>query len=453
MAGGHGGLHEPEEHFRQVFEHAGIGMAIVGLDGRFLCVNRRLSADDHAADDAESQRLAAGTCDRVELEKRYRHGDGRWLWVQLTRAVIRDVGGAPRFFVDHLQDIGRCKQAAQRQAWSREVTRQFPNGAIIVFDRDLRYELADGGGLAEVGLSREMLEGKTIFEIFPPAVCALLEGPYRAAFAGQHSVLDVPFADRVYQLHVRPVRADDGQIIAGLAMTQDLTARVRAERGLAASLAEKEVLLKEVHHRVKNNLQIVSSLLSLQAAHLADDLARAALRETQARVHSIALVHEKLYLTKDISRVDLVAYLHDLVATIVQAQSRAAPVRVTGAALAVPIDVAVPCGLVVNELVANALKYACDGEAGGPIRVGVTVEGEQVALVVADAGPGLPPGFDPLTARSLGMHLVRALARQLGGGLEVQSSREGSRFTVRFRMGARGAAGGEGGGAPGEVEA
>lgn len=216
--------------------------------------------------------------------------------------------------------------------------------------------------------------------------------------------------------------------------TRDLAeAKVRLE----ASLAEKEVLLREVHHRSKNNMQVLSSLIRLQAEGVRGDSDREALRASERRIRAMALVHEKLYRAEDLSRVDLGAYLRDLVGQLVPAFAQT-PVRVRVSADGVPasIDTAVACGLLVNELVSNAVRHAFASVAEPAVEVVLQCNrapAPSFELTVADNGPGLPAGFDPEGARSLGFQLVRTIARnQLGGELKVESSASGLSVRVRF---------------------
>jgi two-component sensor histidine kinase len=195
-----------------------------------------------------------------------------------------------------------------------------------------------------------------------------------------------------------------------------------AERddALRTSLGEKEVLLKEVHHRVKNNLQIIASLLDLQANSITDRGTAEMLRESRNRVRSMALIHEHLYGTDELARIDLPDYIRDLCSSLASSYSMN-QVAVTSQVddLAFDIDTAIPCGLVINELVSNALKYAFD-KAGGTVRVELRKAPDAepgFVLTVTDDGVGLPAEADPNDSSSLGLQLVSALVRQLRGDL------------------------------------
>jgi len=232
-----------------------------------------------------------------------------------------------------------------------------------------------------------------------------------------------------------PARLDTGVIFTVL----DITDRKRAEAQVRASLREKEVMLREIHHRVKNNLQTISSLLDLQADSAPEDAAKVALQNSRRRVRSLALVHEILYQSDDLARFDLSAYLTSLCHHLVGMyrglrDAVRLTVDVAGASLA--LDDAIPCGLIVSELVDNAYAHAFPGERSGTISVQVLTEADRVALTVADDGAGLPAEVAPETVSSLGLRLVHLLSRQLGGSLHIVRN-QGTTFRVLFRPGPR----------------
>jgi two-component sensor histidine kinase len=203
---------------------------------------------------------------------------------------------------------------------------------------------------------------------------------------------------------------------------QELVERQRAEAKVQSALAEKDVLLREVHHRVKNNLQVVASLLDLQAGTLRDTTARQALRESKDRVQSMARIHEYLYKCSDVTRIGMETYLRNLTSALREVFSTA-PIRLSVRVAGVRLDMdrAIACGLIVNELVSNAFKHAFPANQAG--EVGVTLEAQEgeYVLSVQDTGVGLPAGMDPQATSSLGLRLVQLLTRQLGGTLTLGS--------------------------------
>jgi PAS domain S-box-containing protein len=221
--------------------------------------------------------------------------------------------------------------------------------------------------------------------------------------------------------------------LVGIAL--DVTDRKEAEGRLVSSVREKAALLQEVHHRVKNNLQVVSSLLHLQAAQLTDPAARAASRSSQNRVRAMALVHEAVYRSGDLGRIDLARHLDGLCAHLARAH-RADPDRVrvgvSAEGVELELDRAVPCSLLVNELVSNAFQHAFPDGRRGTVTVAAGPEPDgRVALTVADDGIGLPPGLDFRQAKTLGLQLVATLTEQLGGTVGLDRS-AGTAFRITF---------------------
>jgi PAS domain S-box-containing protein len=228
-------------------------------------------------------------------------------------------------------------------------------------------------------------------------------------------------------------RDHDGKPLRLTGVNIDISARKQAETELKAALHEKEVLLKEIHHRVKNNMQVISSLVDLQAGQLQDKAVRTALQDVTHRVRSMALVHEKLYQSTDMARIDFAEYVQSLLTYLWRSYGAAAS-RIQLVSnlnpLALPIHAAVPCGLIINELTTNALKHAFCGRDGGEVHVSLQA-GERVCIRIQDNGNGLPAELDWRQTKSLGLRLVQILARQLSATVEV-SSGEGTEFSVSF---------------------
>jgi two-component sensor histidine kinase len=205
---------------------------------------------------------------------------------------------------------------------------------------------------------------------------------------------------------------------------------------LRASLTEKELLLKEIHHRVRNNLQIVSSLLNLQSDHVEDAATLAALRDSQDRVRAMAQIHEKLYQSEGLARIDVADYIRSITTSLFASYG----VRQEQIALSLDVDevplgleTAIPCGLIINELISNALKHAFPGGRPGGVQVELKAQGEgRLLLRVSDDGVGLPEHFDVKRSRSLGLQLVYALTDQLDGTVDVQHAPR-TTFEVRFQ--------------------
>ncbi|PWB65036.1 MAG: hypothetical protein C3F14_05995, partial [Deltaproteobacteria bacterium] len=200
--------------------------------------------------------------------------------------------------------------------------------------------------------------------------------------------------------------------------------RKRAEEALRDSLSEKEILLKELAHRTKNNMQVVGSLLSLQAVSTADDKLLAALSEIQDRIRAMALVHENLYRSGNFASLNLRDYLKDLMTSLLRTHpggDGSIRMDLDLEEIFISIDAALPCGLIINELVSNSLKHAFPGGKSGAIFLTLRRAGERVELAYRDDGPGLPPDIDLSRTRTLGLKLVYNLAvKQLRGALEIR---------------------------------
>lgn len=219
------------------------------------------------------------------------------------------------------------------------------------------------------------------------------------------------------------------------AMQQEVVTRQRAEEEIKLSLKEKEVLLKEIHHRVKNNLQIITSLLNLQSAQIKDPEAVMLFRESQSRVRSMALIHEKLYQSKDLARIDFDGYVRDLMVYLFRSYA-ANPdqirTHIETHNMFLGIDTAIPCGLIISELVTNTIKYAFPDGKRGKLFVGIGPEDDgHLTLRVEDDGVGFPEGFDWRESDSLGLQLVSTLSAQLHGTVEV-NGKGGTSFKITF---------------------
>jgi two-component sensor histidine kinase len=216
-------------------------------------------------------------------------------------------------------------------------------------------------------------------------------------------------------------------------LTKSALTNIELER----RVQEKDILLSEIHHRVKNSLQVVSSLLSLESARIHDPSVNEMLQSTQSRIRSMALIHQTLYQSKDFAHVDFHAFLLSFVPTLIQSYS-VRPDRVSVAfhvaEVRLPIDAAIPCGLIVNELISNALKHAFPDDRMGTIRISFTQdEDNQATLSVVDDGVGIPEDFSLEHSVTLGVQLVYLLAGQIAGTVAFTKSAPTS-FVVRFPL-------------------
>ena len=316
--------------------------------------------------------------------------------------------------------------------------------AIISVDADQRILLFNQGAERIFGYSFQEIEGQLLDNLLPSRLAeahrhhirefgrsgsqARRMGERREILGRRKDGTEFPA-----EASISKVDTDDGTMFT--VILRDVTRRVQAEEKLRTSLREKEALLKEIHHRVKNNLQVVSSLLGLQSRAVQEERTRKMFQESQNRVHSMALLHEALYQSDNPSRVDVPEYIRQLAAHLFQSygvKSENVRLRTELETLYLSMDAAVPCGLIVNELVSNSLKYAFPDGRDGEVRIALRQQPHGIAhLIVADDGVGLQQDFDWKRSRSLGLRLVHTLAEQLGARIEV-ASRRGTEVRLTF---------------------
>ena len=300
---------------------------------------------------------------------------------------------------------------------------------------------------------------------FPPALCTHWEEMIQAVFdTGQvkDDIFELPSGDNriIIYRQLIPELNELEEVETVLVTSRDITRQKEAELALKqahheleekvqartmelattnaqlkSSLEEKEVLLKEIHHRVKNNLQVISSLFSLQANYTADPQVLEVLQDSQHRVRSMALIHEKLYRSENLARIDFSDYINDLASTLFRtynAAQKQITLHLNASRLILELEQAIPCGLIVNELISNALKHAFPDGQPGQIQIGLCAdEPDCITLIVEDDGVGLPADFDFYQTDSLGLTLVTSLTAQLDGSIDLTQSR-GTKFAINF---------------------
>jgi two-component system, cell cycle sensor histidine kinase and response regulator CckA len=411
---------------------------VLGQNMRFL-----QGAD---TDQAAVDRLWAATESEQEFSVEllnYRK-DGTPFWNQISITPVRDAAEKVSHLVAVLHDLTDRKRAEETLRDSEIQYRRLFEAAkdgILILDAETGMILDVNPFLVEMlGYSHKQLLGKKIWDLglFKDIVAseanfvALQQQEYiryedqpLETTDGQRR--DVEFISNVYQVEHRKIIQCN---------IRDITERKRAQEALQELLREKESLLKEVHHRVKNNLQVISSLMRLQSSQVDNPVAQAALRDMQNRIGSMALLHETLYQSDSFARVNLATYLQSLCSQLFHslvANPESIQLCLDVASVSLDVNQAVPCGLLVNELVSNCLKHAFPNGRQGEIRVEVQPvdDGPAVRLRVADNGVGLPADFDMQQLHSLGLQLVSDLVSQIQGRLEIGGG-PGAAFDVVF---------------------
>jgi PAS domain S-box-containing protein len=341
-----------------------------------------------------------------------------------------------------VQDVTERKRVEEALRQSEERVRQqlaeleaiyatTPLG-LCVLDTELRFRRINQR-LAEInGVPVADTIGRTLQEVVPglstqaeAAFRRVLETgeTTRSEFRGETRAQ--PGVERVWDQTWYPLRDSSSQIVGVGVVAEEITARKQAEEQMRASLSEKEILLKEIHHRVKNNIQVISSLLSLQIEHRDDPALRTVLSDVRDRVKSMALVHEQLYSSTNLAQVDLAEYARRLMRDLFRSHGALASkisLRLEAHSVNVGVDVAVPYGLILNELATNALKHAFVGRDSGEILIEThTGKRGEIHLRFVDNGVGFPANLNYHKPRSLGLRLVQMLTDQLNGTLQMQN--------------------------------
>lgn len=358
--------------------------------------------------------------------------DGMFRDVEITagRILYKKKPASQVLFRDITQRKYTERQLQRSEVWSRALLNAVPDMMFkfsitgIVLD----YLPAKGGSYH---MPRKQILGQSVYDIFPEDVSGIIVENINECLRIQSPVL--------FEYSIEEEEIFEGRmVVCGtdevLLIIRDITDWKVAENQLLESLKEKDMLLMELHHRVKNNLQIVSSLINQQSRYIDDEVSQRAFMETKNRVHSMALIHEKMYQSRDFVHIDFPDYLKMMVHNLFQSyqlSSRVQPEFETEPLL-VGIDIAIPCGLIVNELVTNSLKYAFTDTEEGKITIGIyNLPENKVEIMVKDNGIGLPENFTIESMSSLGLTLVKVLTAQLDGDLILEKD-SGTTWKIHF---------------------
>ncbi len=375
---------------------------------------------------------------------RLRTKEGGELPVVLSTSLLKDEEGNTVGAVCVAKDITELKKAEEEIRESerryRTLVETAPDIIFSLFSEEGTISSMNPAFETITDWSCDELLGRQFVKIVHPDDVPIAVEKFEQALRGETTpahelrILSKSGQYLVGELIATP-EIRNGEVVNVIGFGRDVTERKRAEDQVRASLREKEVLLKEIHHRVKNNLQVMSSLLYLQSKNIKDIETLEMFQDSQSRVRSMALVHEKLYQSQDLARIDFAEYVRSLASYLFRSygvNTNVIRLKINVDDVFLGVDAAIPCGLIVNELVSNSLKHAFPGGRRGEIRIEFYSEDDgQYALMVSDDGVGFPEDLDFRDTGSLGLQLVHTLIEQVGGIIELDRS-DGTKFKITF---------------------
>ncbi|UPY77468.1 PAS domain S-box protein [Leptospira weilii] len=387
------------------------------------------------------------------VEQEFVRKDGSTLFVEVVattffesdrqyfQAIIRDINSRKRAELELERLRSKLKVTQERLCGVIEGTKD----AICAVDINFRVIAFN----SSFELSFWKLYGKKIEEgnllpelIWDPLERSVVIENWSRAFRGEvytteRTIHGLVQDVAIFEISYSSIRDSSHNLIGATQIIRDITERKSDEEKLKKTLEEKEVMLKEIHHRVKNNLQVVASLLGLQAEYSQNEKISRILKECERRIQSMALIHKELYQSENITKIDFCDYLNTLLISLLHSFGKEKKVEfnVSSNPNFVSIETAIPLGLIVNELVTNSLKYAFLNESEGQISVKLRLDMGESVLEVGDNGIGMPEKFDLDKSESLGLRLVEILSKQLRGKFVLLPAGEerGTKFQIRFK--------------------
>nr|WP_319373823.1 PAS domain S-box protein [uncultured Methanobacterium sp.] len=452
-------LQRSEEKYRTLFEESFDGLFITSPDGKILDMNKKgiemfgyankediLQLDlerDVYADPSDRKQILdmVNKQGSAEYEIVVKKKNGKEMVTYCSLTAVKAENGVINSYRGIIRDITKRKKdedAILRAKEEWENTFDAVPDLIAILDTNYQVIRANKAMANRLGVNPEDAVGVTCYEVVhglnePPSFCPhsrLLED-------GQDHTAEV-HEDRIggdFIVTVSPLYDSEGKLLGSVHVARDITDRKKAEDKVKKSLREKEILLSEIHHRVKNNMQIISSLLNLQIQYVTAEETADVLRESQDRVKAMATVYEKVYLSEDLTKVNFNSYIQSLVqglfySYLIKEDQITFLVEIEDILL--NIETAIPCGLIISELVSNSLKHAFPGERKGEIKVSLKSYGEKYELLISDNGVGLPENVDFKNTNTLGLKLVNNLVDQIDGEINLERS-NGTEFKITFK--------------------
>lgn len=378
-----------------------------------------------------------------DAELQLKKKSGEKIHVSLNISAVHDTEGNIRKSRTIFRDITRRIQIEKVLKESENHYRQLYHSIPVPYQSiDLDGTLLDvnKAWLNELGYSRSEVTGKRLGDFIDPKHKEYFKSQF-SIFKEQGEIQDLEF-DLIKKdgttisvsFMGRTATDEKKRFRRTHCIFTNITERKEMEKQIKKSLAEKEILLKEIHHRVKNNLQVIISLLNLQAHNISDEKLQAAFKESRSRIYTMALVHEKLYESRDFTEINFKDYIETMAVELFNAYKTDKDIELDFMVqnIVLKIDKAIPCGLIVNELLTNAFKHAFKSREKGRVGIIFKRSNPQLCrLIIEDDGEGFPAQFDISKANSFGHQLVRLLTEQIQGNLSFEQ-KKGTRFEIVF---------------------